>query len=164
MSENSIIIAEKYSQLPESLQDFLSSPTYSSSIKNIGDKYHLHIDQLGNLSELVTMTIIGLSSSSDFRSKLKRATGVQEDILNLIIYDLNQQLFSKIREELAKMTEQSDESRGQTSAPQQLFEQKMSGVTGAPKQTVEVKSQTGDNKEEVATTKPPRDPYRESIN
>lgn len=157
-------LEKRYQSLPDIVKKFFGSEETIDDIIDIGKKYHLHTDQLNILSEEVSLVIYGLELPSNFHSNLKRYLGVSEDTANLITYDLNQQLFSKIREELSKMSEQDDDKQAPTNSSQQLYQQKMGGITSAPKQTVEVKAQTGDNKDDSATTKPPRDPYRESIN
>ncbi len=150
---------EAYAQLPKNLQDLLDSKETAATINNIGKKYALHIDQLGQLAIVVRAILSGLVSRQNSLSQLREETGLPEDTINLIVYDLNQQIFSKIREELEKETLPT-----QNTSSKQIFEEKMSGVANVPKQEVEVKTQTGDNDTKDATVKPPRDPYREPIN
>jgi len=150
---------EAYATLPENIQAVLDSKETAIIISKIGKKYALHIDQLGKLAIVVRAVLSGLVSRQDFLSQVKEETGLSEDQLNLVVYDLNQEIFSKIREELAQTGEMAGKS-----SPQQMFDEKMRGVSNVPKEEVEVKAETGDNKnEEMPATPAPRDPYRESI-
>jgi seryl-tRNA synthetase len=154
---------EQYKILPPIIRDFMESEETANKILRIGEKYNLHIDQLNILNEEVASILYGLEKISNFHSNLQKYLGVSEDIANLITYDLNQQIFSKIREELQKAPAQVIANNADSPSPQQNFDQKMSGVSNVPKQEVEVKTETGDNKGEEANSKPPRDPYREPI-
>lgn len=142
----------QYQQLPKVVQDFMGSEETIDKILDIGKKYNLHIDQLSILNEEVSLVLHGLERNTNFNYNLRKYLGLSEDIANLITYDLNQEIFSKIRGEIEKM-----------SSPQQIFDQKMGGVVNVPKQEVEVKTQTGDNENKETSGKPARDPYREPI-
>lgn len=156
-------IEEAYDSLPESLKSVLDSRETARTISDIGKKYSLHIDQLGKMAIVVRGIISGVVPRQNFLNQLREGTGLPEDVINLLVYDLNQQIFSKIREELQKSPTQIIADKSNSPSPQQIFEQKMEGISNVPKQKVEVKAETGDNKVEVANSKPPRDPYREPI-
>lgn len=145
-------LTQGYEKLPEEIKRLLGSSEITDKIINIGKKYNLHLDEQSNLNEEMSLVLYGLEKTENFNSNLRRNINLSEDLANLITYDLNQQIFSKIREELKN-----------SSSPKQIFEEKMGGISNVPKQEVEVKTQTEDNKVAGAETKPPRDPYREQI-
>lgn len=145
-------LQKQYDVLPPKVKEIMGSEETINKILAIGKKYNLHIDQLNILSEEVGLVLHGLERTTSFQPNLRRYLGVSEDIANLITYDLNQEVFSKIREELEKIN-----------SPQQMFSDKMGGVSNVPKQEVEVKTQTGDNDIKETNGKPARDPYREPI-
>ena len=147
---------EQYKNLSPVVKDFMESEETIDNILKIGGKYNLHIDQLNILNEEVSSILHGLEKLSTFHSNLRKYLGVSEDIANLITYDLNQDIFSKIRKELEKMSDS-------VNSPQQMFGQKMGGVSNVPKQEVEVESKTGDNEDKEADIRSSRDPYREPI-
>lgn len=167
-------IEEAYAQLPENLQDFLDSKEAAVTINDIGKKYSLHIDQLGQLAIVVRAILSGVVSRQNSLNQLREETGLPEDTLNLIIYDLNQQIFSKIREQLQQRPQEMPtmsappakevQTPTPTSSPQQTFQEKMGGISNVPKQEVEVETKTGDNETKEVEKKPARDPYREPIN
>lgn len=161
-------ISEQFDLLPTTLRQLIVEFDLGPVLDSLRGKYSLHVDQIGIISEQLMLTMVGLASVTNFTESIRNKTGVSSDTANLITYDLNRQVFSKIREELEKVTAPDGSVRSlpkteeQKSAPEQRFDQKMGGVTSAPKQEVEVKQQTSDNKI-VAPTTPPRDPYREPI-
>ena len=137
-------------------------------------KYNIHVDQLGKIAEEITLAMVGLVKVNEFGPDIKAKTGLPNDIVNLITYDINQLIFSKIRRELEELTqERSSPTKIEpgptptqtpspaTSAPAQkmpagrIFDEKMTSVANVPKQEVAVTPQTGDNKV--------KDPYLEPI-
>lgn len=161
---------QAYNNLPEHIREFYSSEEVSTSNLNIGTKYHLHIDAIGKMGELTGLAIMGLVPFDDFNKELASRIGISSDTVNLIVYDLNQQIFSKIRKELEELSQvksapvtpkveassiaKPTNTTVGASTPQ-IFNEKMQGVANVPKQEVAVTPQTGDNKT--------RDPYREPI-
>ncbi|MFA5023290.1 MAG: hypothetical protein WC385_02085 [Candidatus Paceibacterota bacterium] len=168
---NSQEVSERLSQLPESFQDFLASPACVKALISISKKYNLHVDQTGKLSDQAVYTIIGLEKLSDFKTRITNELGIPEDIANLITYDINQQIFSKIRKELEELSRgiktpaenSPGEQVGQLPKPNPsapaMFDVKMTSVTNVPKQEVAVTPQTADN----SKVAPTRDPYHEPI-
>lgn len=168
-------INESYDRLGENLKEIFDSEETANTLMSLGKKYALHIDQIGQLTTIVHYVLLGFLPLKDFAKELKSSIGVSEDVSNLIIYDLNQQILSKIRQELEELSREQEEPTktaeseqvlptktpdGQAiSAPgpsaTQVFDNKMKNVANVPKQEVTVTSQTTDNKV--------RDPYRESI-
>ena len=160
-------ISKQFDNLTPELKKIIATLDMAGLIDSLHKEYGLHLDQLGVLATEITMVLVGLSPSTSFRDRLKKKVGIAEDVANLITYKLNQQIFSKIRQELIKSTQQGikdnvgDSNNNDSSA--KTFDSKMSGVANVPKQEVEVKAQTEDNKVEEIPAKPPRDPYRELI-
>lgn len=155
-------VQKQFDNLTPELKKIIATLDMEGLIDSLHKEYGLHLDQLGVLATEITMVLVGLNPSTSFRDRLTKKVGVAEDVANLITYKLNQQIFSKIRQELMKSTQQGIKDTASVS-PAQTFDSKMSGVTNVPKQEVEVKAQTEDNKVEETPAKPPRDPYREPI-
>jgi len=152
-------LQEQYKNLPPKIQALMGSASTIDNIIAIGKKYGLHIDQLNILSEEVSLILYGIEKPANFNANLRKYLGVSEDVANLITYDINQQVLAPIKEEIKELYSPLTDKKTPT---QRVFEQKMGGITNVPKQEIEVKPQTGDNKI-VAPTTPPRDPYREQI-
>jgi len=147
-----------YDRLSEGIKEVYDAEETALILLNIGKKYNLHVDQTGELATVFHAVILGLIKISDLIPELKKNVGVSDDVANLIVYDLNQQIFSKIRQEMQKIYVPEK-------TPEQIIEQKLTSVTNVPKQEVEVNPQTGDNKSTngAVAAVPARDPYRESF-
>ncbi len=169
-------IGKKFDTLPEKLKSVIANLDMGAITDELRKKYNLHVDQLGRIAEEITLAMVGLTKVTDFSQKIKDKTGLAQDIVNLIIYDLNQQIFSKIRRELEELSRERAEPVKETEQKQippekiegsattpaspgpsatQVFDNKMKTIANVPKQEVAVTPQTGDNKT--------RDPYREPI-
>jgi len=155
------LIREKSANLPEPIQKLLGSPSIVDAVIEIGKKYHLHLDAVNLLSEEMSLVLFGLERPQDFNPNIRKYLGLSEDVANLITYDINQLIFSKIRKELEELSQaqKAPSSANNASVPQsspsapQVFAEKMRGLANVPKQEIAVTPQTGDNKV--------RDPYRE---
>ncbi|MCX6713549.1 MAG: hypothetical protein NTV48_00380 [Candidatus Vogelbacteria bacterium] len=99
-------IKQAYDLLPADVQEFYSAEKTSTDIFSIGTKYGLHVDAMGKLGSLVGLAISGLVPLIDFNKELINRTGVAPDTANLIIYDLNQEVFGPIRESMLAMVKQ----------------------------------------------------------
>ena len=141
-------IRKRFDTLPQSLKTIIANLDMGTITDGLRQKYNLHVDQLGQIAEEITSVMVGLASVYDFNSKIKNRAGLTEDVANLITYDINQQIFLKIRKELEEISEMSG-----STAPQ-IFDAKMTNVANVPKGEVIVSPE--------ASSKA-RDPYRESM-
>lgn len=162
-------IGKKFDTLPKELKNAIANLDMGSITDGLRKKYSLHVDQLGKIAEEITLAMVGLTRVTEFSQNIKNKTGLAQDIVNLITYDLNKQIFSNIRRELEDLSRERGPSpvtqtSVQTNQPAQetktsaaqVFDNKMNYLANVPKQEVAVNPQTTDNKV--------RDPYRESIN
>jgi len=166
------LLNQAYDRLPDNLRAVFDAEETALTLINIGKKYNLHIDQMGELTTLVHYVLLGFLAPDNFVRELKNTVGISEDEANLITYDLNQQILVKIRKELEELSEQSGEvpakpDRGlpsvkTTASAPTVFAEKMQGIANQPKKEVAVTAQNSDNDKEKSTT-PIRDPYRETI-
>jgi hypothetical protein len=91
---------EKFQNLPEEIQDaFLSVDTYQN-IKKIVDKYKLHIDQSGKLSEEIGFVMLGVTRPEDFLGSIQQKLGISTETAGEIVKDINTSIFFPIRTEL----------------------------------------------------------------
>jgi len=177
-------IKKAYDLLPVDVQEFYSAEETSVNIYNIGTKYGLHVDALGKMGELVGLAITGLVPLIDFNKELISRTGVAPDVANLIIYDLNQEVFGPIREAMLAMVKQKVEAETASRNPKpseptamniktdrapaisstpEIKSTNPSNIFSVPKVEVDVKAGVSDNVV-VEGDKIRVDPYHEPIN
>lgn len=168
-------------RLPKSAQEFVTSQEFSDNLIKIGKKYLLHVDQMGNLSELIIYTTVGILPISDFQKNVIKKVGIPEDILNLIIYDINQQVFLPLKQKLYFSSPSSSDDKkvstqenevGQeeenensiTNPTPDTFADKMTAEYGLSREKVEISDQPNQSEPPQPNNTPPRhDPYREPL-
>jgi hypothetical protein len=111
-------IQNQFEKLPKDLQDAISSPEVHDSIVAIGNKYGLHVDQLGEMVDLVGLVMLGLSPSNDFIKDFAQQAEVKNDIASSIANDINKEIFGKIRSSM-----QSIEAKNQAIETEQTKSQ-----------------------------------------
>ena len=160
MPHNQEEVRKQFDRMPPIVKQAIANLDMGNITDNLRKKYNLHVDQVGRIAEEITATMVGLTKPAEFGPNIKAQTGLSEDIVNLITYDLNQQIFSKIRKELEELSQNQNPIKAspvpQPSLPtDKVFTEKMTTVANIPKQEVAVMPETSDNKV--------RDPYLEPI-
>ena len=90
-------IQAQFEKLPKDLQEAVASASITESIELIGKKYELHVDQIGELIDLVGMIMFGLIPSGQFIKNFSSNSGVKTDIARSIAEDINSEIFSKLK-------------------------------------------------------------------
>lgn len=91
-----------YDRLPEAIKSVYDRPETNDEIYEIGDKYKLHIDQIGVIIKTAYAVMLGIVKPTDFTSTFAKEADIPEDIANLITHDINEQVFAPIRQELMR--------------------------------------------------------------
>lgn len=174
-------IKQAKEKLPEAVQEILDSEEVATSIFEIGKKYQLHVDQIGNLAVITRLYLMGLISPTDFDSTLIKETGISADVANLITYELNQKIFLKIRAVMTNRPENktpatdkknphdseqstmTTNSKAEEQSSPNILAQKMSSDFGLPKEKVDLSSNTLNPTDQLQPVPPHKDPYREPI-
>jgi len=172
-------IKQAKGRLSEKVVEILDSEETAVLLAEIGKKHQLHIDQTGNLAKIVRLFIMGLVKANDFGDILTKETGISTDLTNLIIYELNQKLFSKIRIAMREASTAKPENV-ETESPEKdmvdqegasedvptpdTFSQKMTAEYGLSREKVEISDQPNQSEPPQPNNTPPRhDPYREPL-
>lgn len=96
------LLVNSYGQAPPPVQKFISSGALSNFIEQIRNKYQLHIDIAGRLSDEITMLMVGISDPKEFIQNLTNEALVPEASLKPIVDEINQKIFMPLREEIQK--------------------------------------------------------------
>jgi len=89
--------------LPEDVKSVLFGFDTGSKIRSIGAKYSLHIDKLSILVDETNLVMFGLTKPNDFSEIIQSKLNVTKDVAELIVHDINEQIFDSIRESLKKI-------------------------------------------------------------
>lgn len=96
-------ITEKYNSLPKDVRSAIESAEVSKKVSALAQKYKLHIDMADELSDEVGLVMLGLTHPQDFMGNLKRRLEIPEDMARDLVADINEQIFSPIKESLKKI-------------------------------------------------------------
>ncbi len=94
---------ERFENLPDDVQEaFLSVDTYKT-IKKIVDKFKLHIDQSGILSEEIGLVMLGVTRPENFLSVLEKKLNIPLETAGEIVKEINTTIFFPIRASLEEI-------------------------------------------------------------
>jgi len=93
----------RFDGLPTDIQAAMGSTHVVEKLQALGQKYSLHLDQLGQLETCVTKTMLGIDKTSDFIENIEENLQIStEDAIN-IATDVNISIFLPIRDSLMKI-------------------------------------------------------------
>jgi len=105
MSYTKTELYEKFENLPDEIQEaFLSIDTYNT-IKKLADKYTLHVDQSGLLSEEIGLVMLGVTRPENFLSTIQQKLNISLETAGEIVKDINTDIFFPIRSSLEELNE-----------------------------------------------------------
>ncbi|MEA1929551.1 MAG: hypothetical protein U9M92_01520 [Patescibacteria group bacterium] len=181
-------INDRYSTLPTSIREVLSSMDTEAKTMFIAQQHNLHIDQMGKLNEEATKVILGQTTATQFPKQLQTSLGIDMETATKISEEINKQIFLPIRIAMRDV-EKPDLSELSTAAPPNnlpvapeggakktapsgeagqpnMFEQKLGGHYKLPRVEIATKKNFGSPIESLPVDTAPKhvDPYREPTN
>ena len=106
-------IAQMYDNLPEDLKDSIFSVDTTSVVNEIGRKYGLAIDKIGDLANETGMVMLGVTHPNEFIGNLADRLDVDKEKARAIAQEINEQIFKKVRDSLRKIHNiREEEERG----------------------------------------------------
>jgi len=83
--------------LPKPVQDFLKSDERDAVVRELSEKYQLHIDQAGEFERSFILMLLGVMRPEEFVTTLTQA-GLTQDVVNGLAADLNTRVFMRLRD------------------------------------------------------------------
>jgi hypothetical protein len=108
---------KRFENSPQEIKNMLYSIEMLDAMRQIGEKFKLHIDQVGLLQVETTSVMLGFTSSDDFDSTIANTLRIEPSQATLIAQDVDQMLFSKIRNSMKQVYEANKTPAPITSAP-----------------------------------------------
>lgn len=90
----------RFDLLPTELQEVITSSDYQTKLFEIAKKYKLTYDKLGQLELETTMVLLGMTPPDEFKLDISEQLKVDDATINNIVKDLNDQIFTPIRQQL----------------------------------------------------------------
>jgi len=97
-----------YEQLPQNVQDAISSVSVAEKLQDIAKRNGLHIDEAGIVSDEATMVMLGIENPKDFVASLENKLKYPKEKITTIVKDIDKEIFDPIRDSLQKMYEEED--------------------------------------------------------
>lgn len=92
------IIQSQLLILPEHVRNMVMEGNWRTAVYKIGQKYNLHIDELGELEHEIFLVMIGLESSSNLVSNMLTNVTQKRDVVSNIIKEVNETVFEPLRD------------------------------------------------------------------
>lgn len=94
------LIQEQMQKIPPEVREAIEKSDWERIVFNVGRAHKMHVDDIDVLSIETILTMIGLEHPKDFPVNVQKGTGMSDDLLMDVIDEINEKLFSKIREAL----------------------------------------------------------------
>ena len=105
-------IQERFDSLPQDMQRVVAGEEMAQRLETIGRKHELRIDGIGVLIEYSGLIMLGLIKTKEFVGHLQEKLNLSREQAEAIALEVDEQVFSRIRESLRKIQYQStDNSR-----------------------------------------------------
>jgi hypothetical protein len=132
-----------FSELPDDVKEAMTSVDTVDILKEIQEKYHFHLDQIGDLSAEVGMLMLGATPPQRFISNIEKNLNITKEVATEIATTVNEKIFKKVRHSLMELHQM---------APTEAIKEEKKEET----KPIETTKQ-----EEVK--KPAIDPYKEAV-
>ncbi len=90
-------VASLMQELPAPVQEFLASDERAQIVRDLSQKYSLHVDQAGDFEQALLFMLLGISTPDQFVEALKKA-GLTQEVINGLVEDVNTQIFKRLRD------------------------------------------------------------------
>ena len=110
-------INEAFDKIPPELVSAMAMINVNKKIADIGKKFSLHVDALGEIAGEINMALVGLARAEDFPARLREIIKLPEDQFSRLISEINESIFEAIRKkvQLASVAEEETEEIPATS-------------------------------------------------
>lgn len=104
----------------ENIEKLIDSGIVFDEIVKIGEKYNLHIDQVGDLSLSTRQLALGTEKKEDFLKNIMERLEIEEELAQKLTDEINQNIFLRIRQ-LLQRAEVTKESVDTPETPEQIL-------------------------------------------
>lgn len=99
------IIEEQIAKLPKEVITFISSASWDTDADEIGSLYNLSREELVAFKNELTLAIVGLTHPDEFSDVLAREVGLQGAVLEAVVKNVEEKIFTPIRPALIEFFE-----------------------------------------------------------
>ena len=91
-------VQKKMLALPDEVAELLYSTEMVTAVQHVGEKNKLHYDQMGTLERETANVLLGFTETADYAKILATTLSIDLPHAEAVAGDMNDQLFSKIRD------------------------------------------------------------------
>lgn len=99
-------IEARLAELPEDVRNAINDNDLDAKVRSIGQKFNLHIDQIGGLGDEVMLVMLGFTPLEGFAGALATQLSLDPVLAQTITAEVNTSIFLSIRESMKKFTEE----------------------------------------------------------
>jgi hypothetical protein len=98
-------LADRFAQLPQVVQDAITSADIQKRLRELATAHKLHVDEWSTLENEVMLTILGFQRPQDLEKNIRKETGVSAEDARSLSESINTIVFGPIRQELERHLE-----------------------------------------------------------
>lgn len=95
-------LAKRFKELPEKVQNAITSADVQGHLRTLAETHKLHVDQWAILENEVVLTMLGFEKTVDLAKNIAREVGIHEDAAEALASDISKTVFEPIRAELER--------------------------------------------------------------
>lgn len=105
-SDATKLIQARFDELPEDVQRAIQSANVDTTLQTIGQKHHLHIDQMERLDDETRMVMLGFTEPGAFADQIGVEVKVSPEEADVIAAEISNALLVPIRESMQKFMDE----------------------------------------------------------
>ncbi len=113
-------ILQAFDNLPDSVKEAIVDIPIPEIVKDIGEKYGLHIDIVGSIYSKINMITIGLGDRDTLRSDILSMPNFPKGEIDNVMHDINEEIFRPLREAVISYDQMKDEVIEETTPKEEL--------------------------------------------
>lgn len=99
-------IRTRLAELPEDVQQAVTSADVGQRIQKLGAKHSLHVDQIGALGDETYMVMLGFTDPAEFDDTLTSQLNIPKEKAEALAQDVSNEIFMPIRESMQEFMEE----------------------------------------------------------
>ncbi len=103
----------RFELLPTELQQVILSSDYQMHLFDVAKKYKLTYEKLGQLELETTMVILGMTPPDEYKLEVAEQMGLAGTDLDNVVAEINEKVFSPIREKLMALYSEEEVKKGE---------------------------------------------------
>lgn len=103
------LIEERMVQLPDVIRDAIVSSGWENTIREIVRKFNLRIDQGSSIETETFLVMLGIENKDQYLENIIKEAKIDKDTAQKITSEVSQKIFSLIKENIIKKTEEKEQ-------------------------------------------------------